>query len=169
MCIRDRETACLPFCFGSVMNSSNKLALLTVVLVGIVSAACTPRHWPTATAPSSTPSASATVQRTAAPLAPMAAPAATEPPSATATPTLAPAAASAVAVAAAVDDEEECRKACHTIDISALFGRGAKHLPANHQGYTTCLECHAALTTPALPATHRGRQDPACPLCHLSK
>ncbi|MEJ5200498.1 MAG: hypothetical protein WHX53_16385 [Anaerolineae bacterium] len=69
----------------------------------------------------------------------------------------------------AVDDEEECRKACHAIDLNALFGVGAKRQPANHKGYTTCLECHAGLTTPALPATHVGRQDPACPLCHLVK
>jgi hypothetical protein len=64
---------------------------------------------------------------------------------------------------------EECRKACHAIDINALFGLGAKRQPANHKTYTVCLECHAPLAKPALPATHLGRQDAACPLCHLVK
>ena len=81
----------------------------------------------------------------------------------TATSTIAP---TAVAV---IEDEEECRKACHRVDVNSLFGLGAKHQPASHKTYTTCLECHAPLAKPALPATHAGRQDAACPLCHLAK
>jgi len=59
--------------------------------------------------------------------------------------------------------------ACHEIDINELFKVGAKHQPANHKGYATCLECHATLTKPALPATHLGRLDPACIMCHTEK
>jgi hypothetical protein len=82
---------------------------------------------------------------------------------ATAIPTIVPTA------VAAIEDEEECRKACHRVDINSLFGLGAKHQPASHKAYTTCFECHAPLAKPALPATHAGRQDAACPLCHLAK
>jgi hypothetical protein len=82
---------------------------------------------------------------------------------ATAIPTIVPTA------VAEIEDEEECRKACHRIDVNSLFGLGAKHQPVNHKAYTTCLECHAPLAKPALPATHAGRQDAACPLCHLAK
>jgi len=82
---------------------------------------------------------------------------------ATAIPTIAPTA------VVEIEDEEECRKACHRVDINSLFGLGARHQPASHKAYTTCLECHAPLAKPALPATHAGRQDAACPLCHLAK
>ncbi|MGC8780586.1 MAG: hypothetical protein ACP5UQ_06945 [Anaerolineae bacterium] len=139
-------------------------------------ASCASRE-PTAATPPQSAAATATTAA-AAPTPTNAAPLAT----ASATPTLAPAIASSptpaptavpsaptAAVVEAADDEEECRKACHTIDLNALFGLGARHQPTNHKGYTVCLECHAALTRPALPATHLGRQDPACPLCHLNK
>jgi len=89
----------------------------------------------------------------------------------TATPSIVATAIPSVAPATVVEieDEEECRKACHRIDVNSLFGLGAKHQPASHKAFTTCLECHAPLAKPALPATHAGRQDAACPLCHLAK
>lgn len=42
----------------------------------------------------------------------------------------------------------------------------AKPLPASHEGRTTCLACHAALTKPTLPADHAGRADTTCTACH---
>ena len=77
-----------------------------------------------------------------------------------------PPSATATSIPVAVDDEEECRKACHKIDINALFGSGAKNQPGTHRAYTTCLECHVTLAKPPLPATHLGRLDAACPACH---
>lgn len=42
----------------------------------------------------------------------------------------------------------------------------AKPLPADHEGRTTCLACHATLPKPALPADHAGRSDTTCTACH---
>jgi formate dehydrogenase gamma subunit len=38
--------------------------------------------------------------------------------------------------------------------------------PADHTGRTTCLSCHANMTSPALPADHAGRTDSMCATCH---
>lgn len=147
------------------------IRIIVWVALGLLSVACTARGLPAALP---TPTAWPAATTAPAPTAPApTAPAPTDRPTAivvaatatplTATPTPGP------AVTEAVDDEEECRQACHTIDIHALFGLGAKHQPADHRGYTVCLECHATLPEPKLPATHLGRQDAACPLCHLLK
>ncbi len=64
-------------------------------------------------------------------------------------------------------DESNCRDACHEPDPNELMFLGAKSRPADHKGYTTCLSCHATPAQPPLPATHLGRQDAACILCHL--
>lgn len=66
-------------------------------------------------------------------------------------------------------DESNCRAACHIPDPNEEFAKGADPQPADHTGYKTCVECHLKLTKPAYPETHRGRMDPACPLCHVSK
>jgi hypothetical protein len=66
-------------------------------------------------------------------------------------------------------EEEDCMGACHIPDTNDLIGAGAKPQPPSHKGYTTCLGCHATLAKPALPATHTGRLDAACIVCHLAK
>lgn len=66
-----------------------------------------------------------------------------------------------------VAEEEDCMAACHVPDANELFAAGAKPQPATHVKLTTCLNCHATLKTPALPATHTGRMDPACAECHV--
>jgi len=73
------------------------------------------------------------------------------------------------ATAAPASAEIDCMGACHELDINELFGAGAKPQPATHTGRTTCLECHATLAKPALPATHLGRLDAACSGCHLAR
>lgn len=55
---------------------------------------------------------------------------------------------------------------CHIPDSSAQFGAGAVRQPPSHVDRATCLVCHSALAQPALPATHAGRMDPSCSLCH---
>lgn len=164
-----------PFLFGLKTMIKNFAAWLMLVTMSLLIAACAPRATPTASPTQTAAPVVATVgmRGTPGPSAPVA----TQPGTATATrvitatPKVAATAkpTSSPTVAAVVDDEEECRKACHRIDINSLFGVGAKHQPANHKAYTTCLECHAPLAKAALPATHLGRQDAACPLCHLIK
>lgn len=147
------------------------IQIIVLAALGLLSVACTARGLPAALpTPTAWPAATTTpTPTTSAPTtAPVGLPttvvvAATATPL-SATPTLGPAVAEAAA-----DEEEECRQACHTIDIHALFGLGARPQPADHRGYTVCLECHAALPEPKLPTTHLGRQDAACPLCHLLK
>lgn len=63
-------------------------------------------------------------------------------------------------------DESTCMDICHISDPNEHVADGAKPQPANHQGRTTCLACHATLDKPALPATHVGRMDAACAECH---
>ena len=146
------------------------LLVLTTLMIAACTSRATPAVSPTQTAMpiAATESVSPTpVLRATATVAPGTAPALkdTATPSivATAIPTIAP------AMVVEIEDEEECRKACHRVDVNSLFGLGAKHQPASHKAYTTCLECHTPLAKPALPATHAGRQDAACPLCHLAK
>jgi hypothetical protein len=163
---------CLPSLVGLTMKMNQSLACLMLALMIPMSAACASRANPavsptqTAMPIAATATASPTPMVRATPIAaPGTAPAssdsATPSSVATATPTAAP------TLVVEIEDEEECRKACHRIDVNSLFGLGARHQPASHKAYTTCLECHAPLAKPALPATHAGRQDAACPLCHL--
>lgn len=42
----------------------------------------------------------------------------------------------------------------------------AGNLPANHNGRTSCLTCHANLAQPAVPEDHAGRSDTTCTACH---
>jgi len=162
------------------MKIFHHLTEMTLAATCLLAVACSGR----ATAPSppspgrTAPPASSVVQTPATPVVsstPVTVLATVTPAtqSATATATTAatpPAAATATPPAAeATEEVEECRKACHAVDLNSLFGLGAKHLPANHAAYSVCLECHAALAKPALPATHLGRQDAACRLCHLAK
>jgi len=42
----------------------------------------------------------------------------------------------------------------------------AKPLPADHEGRTTCNDCHTNNIGPANPADHEGRTDAMCVLCH---
>jgi hypothetical protein len=63
-------------------------------------------------------------------------------------------------------DEAECRAMCHEPDPDELLTNGAKILPANHADHKTCLNCHGTPNAPALPATHTGRMDPSCRVCH---
>jgi hypothetical protein len=62
---------------------------------------------------------------------------------------------------------EDCMGACHFPEPSETFATGANPQPADHKGRTTCLDCHATLAKPVLPATHTGRMNPSCTLCHL--
>ena len=50
--------------------------------------------------------------------------------------------------------------------ISAPSTGGMQPLPADHEGRTTCLACHANGVGPALPADHAGRTDATCSACH---
>lgn len=68
-----------------------------------------------------------------------------------------------------VIDETDCMALCHVPNPNELLGAGAPPLPADHKAYTACLECHATLATPALPADHAGRLDAACGVCHLAE
>ncbi|MCX6030280.1 MAG: hypothetical protein NT169_13425 [Chloroflexi bacterium] len=88
------------------------------------------------------------------------------------------ASATPMATPAPADEEIDCMGLCHIPDPNDDPGAGAKPLPPSHTGYTTCLECHAApptpvaATTPVAPvvsATHLGRLDAACRVCHLTK
>lgn len=63
-------------------------------------------------------------------------------------------------------EEEDCMAGCHIPDPNEFIGAGAMPQPASHTGRTTCLTCHATQTQPALPATHAGRLDPSCTVCH---
>lgn len=63
-------------------------------------------------------------------------------------------------------DEEDCMAACHIPDPNENIAAGAKPQPASHAGRTTCLVCHATQAQPAMPATHNGRLDPSCTVCH---
>jgi hypothetical protein len=63
-------------------------------------------------------------------------------------------------------EEEDCMAGCHIPDPNEFIGAGAMPQPASHIGRTTCLTCHATLAQPAMPATHTGRLDPSCTVCH---
>ena len=63
-------------------------------------------------------------------------------------------------------DEEDCMAGCHSPDPNENIAAGAQPQPASHAGRTTCLVCHATQTQPAMPATHNGRLDPSCTVCH---
>lgn len=69
---------------------------------------------------------------------------------------------------AVVNDEEDCMAGCHLPDPNEHIADGAVAQPASHAGRSTCLSCHAAAVAPvpALPATHLGRLDPSCAVCH---
>jgi hypothetical protein len=157
------------------MHTHTFLTWAALAIASLVIAACTPHMTlpvlPPATAASSIATVSLPVPVAPSAVPPVASTATVLPPTVSASLTAAvPAIPTVVPTAvAAVDDEEECRKACHEIDINSLFGLGAKHQPLSHKAYPTCLECHAPLAKPALPASHLGRQDAACPLCHLAK
>ncbi len=64
--------------------------------------------------------------------------------------------------------EEDCMAGCHIPDPNEHIADGAVAQPASHAGRSTCLTCHATAVAPvpALPATHRGRLDPSCAVCH---
>ena len=49
---------------------------------------------------------------------------------------------------------------------SAPSTGGLKALPANHDGRTTCNNCHENNIGPKNPADHAGRQDATCTACH---
>ena len=85
-------------------------------------------------------------------------------PKSIATPT-APAVVTSTAVAAAAE-EEDCMGECHIPDPNDSIAAGAMPQPPTHIGRTTCLSCHSTLTDPILPATHVGRLDPSCTVCH---
>ena len=70
--------------------------------------------------------------------------------------------------AAPAEEEEDCMAACHIPDANESFAAGAKPQPASHAGRPTCLACHATLVKPALPATHVGRLDVSCAVCHTT-
>lgn len=62
--------------------------------------------------------------------------------------------------------EEDCMAACHLPDPNEHIADGAMPQPASHLDRTTCLNCHTTAAAPALPATHLGRLDPSCTVCH---
>lgn len=132
---------------GIRINTTRMFPLLALVTIGLVVVACmsvaTTDVKPTVVPAPSAGSASSTPVTTA-----------------TATPT------GAAAPAAA---EIDCMGACHEPDVNDLLGAGAKPQPPSHKEYTTCLACHTTLTKPALPATHAGRLDAACTVCHLAQ
>jgi len=74
---------------------------------------------------------------------------------------------SVVPTVVASQDEEDCMAGCHVPDANESYAEGAKPQPATHVNLTTCLNCHATLQTPSLPASHLGRLDPSCATCHL--
>lgn len=61
---------------------------------------------------------------------------------------------------------DECMGSCHIDNPLDYYDAGAAPQPADHKGRTACLECHATMTEPSLPATHLGRLDPGCVTCH---
>ncbi len=63
-------------------------------------------------------------------------------------------------------DEEDCMGACHIPDPNDFIAAGAMPQPENHAGRAMCLTCHATLDKPVLPATHVGRMDASCIVCH---
>lgn len=63
-------------------------------------------------------------------------------------------------------DEEDCMAGCHPPDPNENIAAGANPQPASHAGRTACLVCHATQAQPTLPATHTGRLDPSCTVCH---
>ncbi|MBI5301416.1 MAG: hypothetical protein HY868_04695 [Chloroflexi bacterium] len=119
------------------------LFILLVVLVFVVACESAPKR---RAEPTRTP---ATVN--VAPIAANAAPTVAQ--SASATPT-------------APEDDGDCMAGCHIPDPNEEFANGAAPQPADHKEYKTCVECHVKITKPVYPATHVGRMDPACPLCH---
>jgi len=64
-------------------------------------------------------------------------------------------------------EEEDCMAACHVPNPNDNIAAGAMQQPSTHADRTACLECHATLEKPALPATHAGRLDASCAICHL--
>jgi hypothetical protein len=68
--------------------------------------------------------------------------------------------------AAATEEEEDCMAGCHTPSVNDLLDAGAADQPADHAGRVACLSCHSNLAQPSLPATHAGRMDPSCAVCH---
>jgi hypothetical protein len=64
-------------------------------------------------------------------------------------------------------EEEDCMAACHISDAGDDIAAGAMPQPPTHVNRTSCLDCHATLDKPALPATHVGRLNPSCVVCHL--
>ncbi len=81
-------------------------------------------------------------------------------PAALPTPTMAP---------EATSFEEDCMAICHIPDPNDYFGAGAKLLPANHAGRSTCLNCHTGAGASILPSSHLGRLDESCRGCHKEK
>ena len=64
-------------------------------------------------------------------------------------------------------EEEDCMAACHVSNPNDDIAAGAMPQPSTHVNRTSCLECHTTLDKPALPATHAGRMNPSCIVCHL--
>lgn len=79
---------------------------------------------------------------------------------------LAVVAATATAMPIVVAEEEDCMAGCHPPDPNEHIADGAVVQPVSHVGRTTCLTCHASPSRPALPASHLGRMDPSCAVCH---
>ncbi len=64
-------------------------------------------------------------------------------------------------------EEEDCMAACHISDAGGDIAAGAMPQPVTHINRTSCLDCHATLDKPALPANHAGRLNPSCVVCHV--
>ena len=64
-------------------------------------------------------------------------------------------------------EEEDCMAACHVPNATDNIAAGAMLQPSTHVNRTDCLGCHATLDKPALSATHVGRLNPSCVVCHL--
>ncbi len=78
------------------------------------------------------------------------------------------AAVAAVSTATPVPPEEEdCDAPCH--QPGGDYFSPAMNQPADHVERTTCLNCHASANQPPLPASHLGRLDHSCTVCHLEQ
>ncbi|MBI4789849.1 MAG: hypothetical protein HY782_22680 [Chloroflexi bacterium] len=146
-----------------ISRSASFGLLLASFLIIVFVTACVTKTTPTPEPrPTAVPIASTQSTPTVTP-SPMAVPP-TATPLATPSPTAVPPTATPVPQ---VVDEEDCMAGCHIPDPNEHIADGAAPQPASHIGRATCLVCHAAPEKPPLPATHKGRLDPSCKVCHV--